>query len=690
MRAGSPIVQDDLDNLARGAAVYFTLNPLSDEFVASGRNHFNNGDIVERRWLLIDIDPARDALFAHSMANESERRLAYELAAKVADYLGPFGFPDPIFVDSGNGFHLYLRISLPNDDLSMQVVSRTLKRIRKECTSAGADVDPKVYDAKRISKLAGTWVRKGIESEERPYRMAALLLAPEEVKVVSWELLSEFAGLSSQPVVIPFPAAPGPEITPTWAEGSGKQPAAPENGGPVIPPGEVNPWGLIIGHPSSTAYAEAALASELAKLGATTIRRNDQLFESAMKLGNFIGAGLLSEEVVRGNLTRVATMIGLGADGDPGEIFRAIQHGITAGRVRPREIPAGGLPVAPGAIQAGLTGRLIIRASEIQPKPVRWLWPDRLPIGKLTTFAGWGGLGKSFLCADLAARITTAGEIPGTDRRFELGSVLIVTAEDDPDDTTVPRLIEQGANLDRIAFLREEALAALTFDQLDFFNRVLDQCAELERLSLVVVDPVTSFLGRVDDHKNAQLKVLLAGLASVARARQVCVILLTHLNKPGQGKGEAIARVVGSVAWVNSVRACHMFTADPECASRTLFIPFKQNLGRKRKGLAFRIEETSTLARLIWETGEVETSADEALSRGPKAGVPYAEVLKWVRSLFSSALSKPSKEIFSEARAKGISERYLREAKAELDVGARRVTDDKGDTAWHWVVRNFL
>jgi len=54
----------------------------------------------------------------------------------------------------------------------------------------------------------------------------------------------------------------------------------------------------------------------------------------------------------------------------------------------------------------------ITRASDIKPRPVRWLWPDRIPAGALILLAGREGIGKkSLVGVHLAAQITR-GALP--------------------------------------------------------------------------------------------------------------------------------------------------------------------------------------------------------------------------------------------------------------------------------------
>ena len=56
--------------------------------------------------------------------------------------------------------------------------------------------------------------------------------------------------------------------------------------------------------------------------------------------------------------------------------------------------------------------RGLFRLSEIRSRSLTWLWPGRIPFGKLTILDGDPGLGKSTLLLDLAARLTTARPLP--------------------------------------------------------------------------------------------------------------------------------------------------------------------------------------------------------------------------------------------------------------------------------------
>jgi hypothetical protein len=60
-------------------------------------------------------------------------------------------------------------------------------------------------------------------------------------------------------------------------------------------------------------------------------------------------------------------------------------------------------------------GALTRCMADVKPEAVRWLWPGRIPAGKLTILSGDPGLGKSFLTVDLAARVSRGMPWPDSD-----------------------------------------------------------------------------------------------------------------------------------------------------------------------------------------------------------------------------------------------------------------------------------
>ena len=108
---------------------------------------------------------------------------------------------------------------------------------------------------------------------------------------------------------------------------------------------------------------------------------------------------------------------------------------------------------------------------------------------------------------------------------------------------------------------------------------------------LVIIGPITSYLGKADSYGNVELRSVLQPLGKMATRLRVTVIANTHLSKASAGS--ANSRVIGSVAFVNHARAAFIVTADAEDRGKRLFLPSKTNLGRPREGLTYRIADTA-------------------------------------------------------------------------------------------------
>jgi putative DNA primase/helicase len=238
------------------------------------------------------------------------------------------------------------------------------------------------------------------------------------------------------------------------------------------------------------------------------------------------------------------------------------------------------------------SGRVLIsrRASEIQPEAIHWLWPQRIAQGKLCLIAGQPGLGKSQVTTDIAA--------------------------------TVPRLEACGANLDRVHIIGAVHVMHSKRERPFYLKHDLETLAEKLTASpdanLVVIDPISAYLGGINSHNNAEVRSVLAPLAKLAAHHGVAVVCVTHLNKSSLSP-DPLARVIDSTAFGAAVRTAFLIAKDKINPDRRLFLPLKSNVSRACSGLAFQIEphilpsgiETS---RVSWEGRPVTVTAEEALS----------------------------------------------------------------------------
>ena len=196
-------------------AVYLTLNPVNPALLARARNRLetyaetttSDNDILQRRWLLIDLDPKRPAGISSSAA---EHTAALKRAETIREWLHDQGWPEPITADSGNGAHLLYRIALTHDSENTLTIQQSLKALAARFDTPAVTVDTSVYNASRISKLYGTWTCKGDDTDDRPHRVSRILSAPNEPEPVALDLLEE---LARQAQSEPLRQPPAPRAT---------------------------------------------------------------------------------------------------------------------------------------------------------------------------------------------------------------------------------------------------------------------------------------------------------------------------------------------------------------------------------------------------------------------------------------------------------------------------------------------
>jgi 5S rRNA maturation endonuclease (ribonuclease M5) len=348
------------------------------------------------------------------------------------------------------------------------------------------------------------------------------------------------------------------------------------------------------------------------------------------------------------------------------------------------------LPPEPDSIQGG---PVIVRLPDVKPELVAWLWPGRIAIGKLTLIAGDPGLGKSFLTLDMAARVSRGRAWPDAPSgAMTPGGVVLLSAEDGIADTIRPRLDAAGADVSRIAAL--EAIrtvgangreSARTFDLSRDLPALESAIQSVDGCRLVVIDPVTAYLGGVDSHKNAEIRGLLAPLGAIAERYGVAIVAVTHLNK--SGGGPAIYRAMGSLAFAAAARAAWAVSKDRDDPRRRLLLPIKNNIAPDTGGLAYRIEPMGVdgCPVVAWEPDAVALSADDALAGDRDEGGGRTErddAAEWLADLLAHG-PRPARDVEREARDAGHSIATVRRAKAAIGVVSRKPAFDG---PWEWTL----
>ena len=317
------------------------------------------------------------------------------------------------------------------------------------------------------------------------------------------------------------------------------------------------------------------------------------------------------------------------------------------------------------------------KVSDIQAKPIRWLWQGRIARGKVSILAGNPGLGKSQITASLAAIVSIGGIWPVDKTRCERGNVVILSAEDDPADTIRPRLEAAEADLSRVNILdgivrHSDGSRALSLkSDMDKLGATL---TEIGNVALVVIDPITAYLGDADSHKNAEIRGLLTPLADLAAKHETAVVCVSHLNK--SGGSDAMMRVTGSLAFVAAARAAFLVAKDKENEARRLFLPMKNNIGNDRTGLAFSVQSAQVdsaaglidTSRVMWEAEPVTVTADEAMREHAEGGqTAIDEAAEWLNELLTEEGGKiDRRDALKSAEAMGFKARTVQRARKKM------------------------
>ena len=316
----------------------------------------------------------------------------------------------------------------------------------------------------------------------------------------------------------------------------------------------------------------------------------------------------------------------------------------------------------------------LIPFDQIRPVTRVWLWKDYLAIGELSQLVGDGGVGKGYICVDLAARISTGKEMPdGSPNPVGPSDVIILEAEDDPGATLRSRLIQQGADLGRVHMVRAQE----RFGRLDVGTSTLshlEEAIKAKQPKLLIISPLNSYLpAGVNPDKDVEMRRVLHPLETFAATCEMAIVSLLHVSKATERRAQH--RALGSVAYINIPRvalgAAVLRSAEGQ-PTRGIFGGLKNNLGARGATLSYVIDDhglhwdgpsTLDIKRVFEQTHE---SAPEGPGRPPKELVKAQIFL--VRELAGRPEGRPGPEIRTLAEKQDISEKTLYRARASVGV----------------------
>ena len=330
--------------------------------------------------------------------------------------------------------------------------------------------------------------------------------------------------------------------------------------------------------------------------------------------------------------------------------------------------------------------------SSIEAKDVEWLWESHIPLGELTLLIGDPGTGKSYFSYFLSAQISKGGSWPNApDKLIDSGKVLILSTDEDPNYAIRPRSEAAGADIEKIVVLegtRDEKGRIQIINLTKDINRLEEILKKDKSYRLVLIDPLSDYIGHVDTHKYSDVRWALAPILALARKYRVAIVGIMHCNK--STTLQVLYRIMGSMGFPSVARSIWWIgkDRDNEEGNRRYFSPLKNNLAPEQKTLAFRLENLGKLAKVVFESEPVEESfsIEEAVAPQEKAS-ETKRARKFLMDILKDG-AVATNEIKSVARDEGISWGTLRRAYDKIR-GIRSFKEKKAGGKWLWELDEF-
>ena len=309
----------------------------------------------------------------------------------------------------------------------------------------------------------------------------------------------------------------------------------------------------------------------------------------------------------------------------------------------------------------------MIRMSEVQEMAVEWLWEPYLPFGKLTILQGNPGEGKTYFAMQLAAACTNRRPLPNMEP-LKPFNVIYQTAEDGLGDTVKPRLLEAGADLDRVMVI-DDGDKPLTLS-----DKRIERAIRENHARLLIIDPVQAFLGAdVDMNRANEVRPIFRRLGEIAQETGCAIILIGHLNKAAGS--QSTYRGLGSIDITAVVRSLLFIGKVKNDPTTRVLIQEKSSLAPPGKSLAFSLGDGNGFQWI----GEYDMTADELLAGVEHTETKAEQAEKLILDLLADGKQMLSADIDKAAAQRGISARTVRTAKQSL---GNKLVSERSGTQW--------
>jgi len=263
--------------------------------------------------------------------------------------------------------------------------------------------------------------------------------------------------------------------------------------------------------------------------------------------------------------------------------------------------------------------------------------------------------------------LTTGTALPESKTSMEPMSVIFQTAEDGLGDTVKPRLLQSGADCERVIVIDESE------KELSLSDVRIEQAITQTGAKLFILDPLQAYLGAdVDMHRANEIRPVLKRISAVAEKTGCAILVIGHLNK---GTNKSQYRGLGSIdiqAAARSVLTVGRVKGKPYTRA---IAQGKNNLAPEGKTIGFELDPATGFHWL----GVLPITIDELLSGiMPERDRTYDRAIDFLKNKLAEG-DKPAALLFKEAAEQDIQSRTLKKAKAALSVGSFKKND-----RWFW------
>ncbi len=718
-RAADYVERTDRDDVE---GTYVNLQKLKPGVTSDKR-----GDVQEYVRFLVDIDRKhkKNAAGKYQNASEEERKELENVANHIAKWVGGILGAQPMWCDTGNGFHLVWFLSLPKQpavlpmlptDFSMNVIRESLCAIKQRFESGNVEIDLSVGEPEQLVRLYGTWNRKADNLPDRPHRQSRILVLPTKtttksnVQLLAMEYQRPEATAKKkidpdrERVNVEWAEEYGIEH---WIEWAGEY--ALLNGTHTSDRGIhymldncvwENEDGLH--KHSGTAHKTEIIVHEDGGIGFSCFGSEDYFREqypykekptfpmlvkriNQLKGENYPHLIFPTHDEEDWNWSGA---LGIDFDDEPEAIDVEPQPEPPPREPEPQPEPPPREP-EPQAEPRKPKKKLVrigpaegdyivgVRASDIEPKLIRWLWTDKIPASALTIWTGKPDNGKSLSLLDITARVTRGLDWPdGSKNPLGPRVVLYGATEDDPSQILVPRLMAAGADLSKVVFpiAANRGGKDRKMNLKEDLDSLRYQIEHTPSIALLILDPLNSYWEGVDDNKAKDVRPVLDAVQKLCQETGLTVIGLVHSSK--RTDGDSQAKVMGSSAIVQAGRAAWQISRDKDDPNKVRMAKVKGNSTKSRSGMTYHIEsvdmmiegEMSSQPRIVWD-GQLDQTADDLMEEQRQQEREGKDTkMGLAKALLTTKLPLMGAEVMTQATNEGIGKRTLYNAADELCV----------------------